>query len=100
MTKVIIPTITDLIPSPRPGPASLAWLEASPAFRKGRAQIREVMGASLESTGHPREADAHFRMASAIRRGDTAGRWSTAVAKSHFDPEPVYPAIQSKLGMP
>jgi hypothetical protein len=73
MTKVIIP-VTDLIRRPRPGPASLAWLEASPAFRKGRAHIREVMGASLESTGHLREADAHFRMASTIRRGDTAGR--------------------------
>jgi hypothetical protein len=71
MTKVIIPPINDQNERLRPGPASLAWLEASPAFRNGRAQIREVTGANLESTGHLREADAQFRMATAIRRGDS-----------------------------
>jgi hypothetical protein len=71
MTEVIIPPIKDQKGRLRPGPASLAWLEASPAFRNGRAQIREVTGANLESTGHLREADAQFRIATEIRRGDS-----------------------------
>jgi len=78
MTKVIIPPINGPNQRPRPGPASLAWLEASPAFRNGRAQIREVTGAILESAGHPHEADAHFRIASAIRRGDPTSSYSDA----------------------
>jgi hypothetical protein len=71
MTQVIISPVKNQNGRLRPGPASLAWLEASPAFRNGRAQIREATGANLESAGHPREADAHFRIATAIRRGDS-----------------------------
>ncbi len=70
MIKIITPPGRDQNQRSRPGPASLAWLEANQAFRNGRAQIREITGASLESAGHSREADEHFRIASAIRRGD------------------------------
>ena len=76
MNEVIISAIKDTKRHLRPGPASLAWLEASPAFRNGRAQIREVTGANLESTGHLREADAQFRIATEIRRGDSIFSYS------------------------
>lgn len=51
------------------GPAGLAWLDKSPAFRNGRAMVREALATDLHASGMTRAADQEYQRAKDIREG-------------------------------
>lgn len=54
---------------PARGPHGLAWLRQSPAYRNGRAMVREELARDLHAQGQTRAADGEYQRAKDIREG-------------------------------